>query len=155
MTLWWSGEFKYFWPGNPGFDPRSQNPSDDDCFCCHFWRNNMVIAFGTLSFFLPTFAKWVALFALFVLLQAMKNRKRWCRSSVIGIWSYPAQYPRSSTCSASPWRPCFQYHCSHENRSYWVTNWHLDHGWAQRRSNLTSVVFTIARLPVLLQHCLL
>ena len=25
---------------------------DDDCFYCHFWRNNVVIAFGTLSSFL-------------------------------------------------------------------------------------------------------
>ena len=25
---------------------------DDNCVCCHPWRNNVVIAFGTLSSFL-------------------------------------------------------------------------------------------------------
>ena len=47
--------------------------------------------------FLPSFTQWVALFALFVLLQVMKNWKHSCRSSMISMRSYPPQYSRSST----------------------------------------------------------
>jgi len=34
------------------------NSHDDDCFYYHSWRNNVVIAFGTLSSFLTWLSEW-------------------------------------------------------------------------------------------------
>jgi len=41
----------------------------------------------------PSFTEWIALFALFFLLQVMKNLKHSCWSSVISMRSYPPQQP--------------------------------------------------------------
>jgi len=45
----------------------------DDCFYYHSWRNNVVIAFGTLSSFLTYLHILGGVVSLFVLLQVMKN----------------------------------------------------------------------------------
>jgi len=37
--------------GTPAMDLGHMNVVDDDCFYDHSWRNNVVIAFGTLSSF--------------------------------------------------------------------------------------------------------
>jgi len=49
----------------------------------------------------------VALFALFVLLQVMKNWQHSCQSSFISMRSYPPQYPHSSAPLNPPPSPLF------------------------------------------------
>jgi len=52
----------------------SSQSNDDDCFYYHSRRNNVLIAFGTLwSFLIQLHIVSGFVFALFVLLQVMKN----------------------------------------------------------------------------------
>jgi len=37
---------------------KERGGDDDDCFYYHSWRNNVVVVFGTLSSFLPSFNEW-------------------------------------------------------------------------------------------------
>ena len=73
----------------------------NDCFYNHSWRNNVVIAFETLSSFL-TQLQWVALFALFVILQMMKKLKNILVDLALLVWG-PALL--STHPPLPPWTP--------------------------------------------------
>jgi len=49
-TSWWGGKGKK--ERGRGWVQGLKERGDDDCFYDHSWRNNVVIAFGTLSSFL-------------------------------------------------------------------------------------------------------
>jgi len=80
---------------------------DDDWFSYHCWRNNVLIAFGPFSSFLAwvSHSEWRCLRCL-SFGKWWKTEKDSCRSSVIGVMSYPPQYPRSSNPLNSSWPMC-------------------------------------------------
>ena len=82
----------------------AQTMHDDDCFYYHSWKNNVVIAFGTLSSFRTQFHIVSGVGFVIWHLQMMKTDnidvdlaflelKTLCRSSVTSMRSYTPQYP--------------------------------------------------------------
>jgi len=71
-----------------------------DCFYYHFWRNNVVVALGTLLSLLTQrfiMSGVVCVFPPSEGVEELKNQS--CRSSVIGMSSYPKQgQQRQSLC---------------------------------------------------------
>ena len=70
-------------------------PLDDECFYYHSWRNNSVIAFGTLSSFLTYLHIVNGVVCVVCPFAGDEKWKPSCRCSIITMRSYPPQYPHS------------------------------------------------------------